>query len=106
MAFNPTKGPWKVVESSHKQGWSHWIETEKGTTVAAVSTLCTVPERDADTARLIAAAPELLEYLMGLVEAMKRGEIMTCDMCSKQTQETTAYLIGEAQALIAKVEGR
>lgn len=63
------------------------------------------PEVNDANARLIAAAPELLNYLCGVMEHIERGELMVCDMASRQNQEATAYMLGEIKAAIAKAKG-
>ena len=68
-----TAGPWRVVLGKGPESEIDcWIETGSGATLAQIFPICDSPENNA---RLIAAAPELLETLRDLVIAcnMPRG---------------------------------
>ena len=78
--MNHTLGPWSFVPSSHQREWHGWIEKNK-VTIAAI----TKSKEDEANARLIAAAPDLLENLADLLNACDRqafnggvtGEVLT-----------------------------
>ena len=59
-----TPGPWSCEDSPHKREWSHWIHTEDPSEF--VGAISTGPNEEAN-AHLIAAAPDLLEALQGLL---------------------------------------
>ena len=92
-----TKGPWKAVDSL-----SRWNVTtsDKPRTFNICSVNTNLVEQEAN-ARLIAAAPELLEALQTIV----------CCVRMNGPAGTTAYVISEermiaARAAIAKAEGK
>lgn len=67
-------GPWRTSESAHRNEWSHWIMTggNRDATIAAVTQIPQAPEKSDANARLIAAAPELLEACRSLLEEFDR----------------------------------
>ncbi|PVE25399.1 hypothetical protein DC522_05740 [Microvirga sp. KLBC 81] len=88
-----TPGPWEAkndhpteprifyIRGTHPGGWEQEIAV--------------LYNENGENARLIAAAPDLLEALDWLVTALKTG-----------TLATSGDLIGKAEAVIAKAEGR
>lgn len=90
-----TKGPWEIVpvESGVFGGgpW-HAIKGVQGDRVASVS--C------ANDAHLIAAAPEMLDALKGVVRTLEAFSYTT------QLGESQSRRLADAKAVIAKAEGR
>jgi len=82
MNTQHTPGPWVVYDDSN-DGKTNRIEiAARGKTVARI--YHSVPEEDLLNARLIAAAPDLLEALKDLRGAIKsRGVISTVKALSK-----------------------
>ncbi len=78
-----TKGPWKC-EIDSGEGWKGrylYVTVSAGATLIAYfdATFSEYPEADeeiAANARLMTAAPELLEALQGLMELESRGRLM------------------------------
>jgi hypothetical protein len=88
-----TPGPWVVYDDSN-DGKTNRIEiSARGKTVARI--YHSVPAEDLPNARLIAAAPDLLE-------ACKALEILFAPLAR---DSTTASWIDKARAAIAKAEG-
>ena len=105
-----TPGPWKVMAcpdhgGKHPYHDSRYIVTEgaqvdwnhDNTEWALESGICLCTMRDVHpaNARLIAAAPELLEALEALLEQADLGEV----------DEETALVVEQARAAIAKANG-
>ncbi len=87
-----TKGPWTVQEE-----WGdHYVVTEMGDYIAVASEIypeCSV-SIDEDDARLIAAAPEMLEALIYFVRRVREGSIR-----SKTTYSKYVYIIEKATGM-------
>lgn len=64
-----TPGPWITSESSHRIEWSHWIMTggDRDAMIAAAAEIPQAPGISDANARLIAAAPELLDVVQRLI---------------------------------------
>jgi hypothetical protein len=101
-----TKGPWEVSKAT---GFSIWASQSRQIATCAVK-VCRQDEKDCrDNARLIAAAPELLEALQKLVNECKgiislegpeiRGLISNTNFAVWELR------VKEAEAAIAKVKG-
>ena len=68
MSTKHTPGPWQAVNSGRHE-WSHWINGPDGqSSVVGVTRLARDPTRSDANARLIAAAPDLLEALSSCVK--------------------------------------
>lgn len=96
-----TPGPWKAERHSHIPG-RYAIRSTSGTTVGHTW--------DADAARLIAAAPELLEALKDcandLADMIKHHYRDTLDYPSqKQKYDADMQPVESARAAIAKATG-
>ena len=91
MSAEHTPGPWVVYDDSNN-GKTNRIEiAARGKTVARI--YHSVPEEDLPNARLIAAAPDLLEALQYMVNA--------CPAIDPSGEDAHA----RAQAIIAKATG-
>lgn len=88
----PTPGPW-IVRSGAK-GWGHVMDRE-GRSICAYGSTAFTPDERVATARLIAAAPEMLAALKSLCEA-DRDEL----------NDGTSDVWNQAIAAINKAEGR
>jgi hypothetical protein len=104
-----TPGPWHVVEKAeHKgKGILHIVE-EGGNSYWEIATLMTHDAELEANARLIAAAPELLEALEEIVTEL-HGAIYNRALSTWATKEV-AYkhadgLVEKYRALIAKAKG-
>lgn len=95
MDSKHTPGPWYAKGSSENRAWEV-AERNTGELVAELNTIDATGEADA---RLIAAAPDLLAALRGLVRDIEGREKRT-----GITQMGTA--IDAARAALAKAEGR
>lgn len=95
MSAAHTPGPWKFYDDSN-DGKTNRIEIVAiGKTVARI--YHSVPEEDLPNARLIAAAPELLEALAYALKDMEQVQEVACNRLS--------ISIGLARAAIAKATG-
>lgn len=95
--MNHTLGPWKVNFAQHRGDYS--IDNNNSSVEIARTS-------NRDDARLIAAAPELLEALKSAVARLdghERDEDSDddCPRCGKYT-----VMLGGLRAVIAKAEGR
>lgn len=71
----PTRGPWKTRTVRDASGRaSRTVVTASGTLVAKVSALAVLGEVADANAVLIAAAPDMLEALEGLLDLLKETE--------------------------------
>ena len=114
MDAKHTPGPWAATKADGKWLASEWepthphncyctwteVQDSNGHALALVFAESDTPERDAN-ARLIAAAPELLEALAGLRASIGR---MPADMSRPGWGEIVAALF-EADDAIAKAKG-
>jgi len=98
MSNTFTPGPWTVTEKPNDPCcWTHHVETAERDPNPVFEGFAKSHIADVDgeaNAKLIAAAPELLEALKQFVSHSKVGQIYG------------ATLIDEAAAAIAKAEGR
>lgn len=105
-----TPGPWEYGKATNYEGF---YIAPKGTlpTLAGCErfgknmTVCcfNFPGETEANARLIAAAPELLEALENLVETVEQAR--TAKFFNWQSGSHTAMMIGNARAAIAKAKG-
>lgn len=94
MTTTHTPGPWKITSEE-------FVDDAKGGPVARIYSRQTRPADELKAnAALIAAAPEMLEALNGLLEA-----ILKCEAPVGGKRETLAA-VDAARAAIAKAEGR
>jgi hypothetical protein len=105
--MNHTPGPWIVVENVNDIFIDSPIESNGGDESIEV---CRMSRQDEDpyitpNARLIAAAPELLEALKRLLGAIEADVKISPTMPVKISFETNGMAIDEARAAIAKAEG-
>jgi hypothetical protein len=99
MSAEYTPGPWVVYDDSNN-GKTNRIEiAARGKTVARI--YHSVPEEDLPNARLIAAAPDLLEALQLTVLQLTVLHLTN----PMALQITRADLVKKAQAIIAKATG-
>lgn len=94
-----TPGPWRIEPGEHL---AQWIVGPKGQTLCCDEWRDVLPDEANANARLIAAAPELLEALEGIIR-------MECDDCSHVPADCTRACSEEkilmAKAAIAKARG-
>lgn len=94
-----TPGPWEIARYTNYNGWSIWAEGRGCIAERWYPSACSEAENDEmkKTARLIAAAPELLAALKRLQASVFQSEPHepNCGCCYH-----------EAAAAIAKAEGR
>jgi hypothetical protein len=87
-----TPGPWRVGDAGHT---IFGAPDPTRNTPDQVATLCRTRFSTRSNARLIAAAPELLDALRGMLEWARRVE-----------QHTPGLEVAQAVTAIAKAEGR
>jgi hypothetical protein len=89
-----TPGPWTVYDDSN-DGKTNRIEiAARGKTVARIYQ--SVPEEDLPNARLIAAAPDLLEALKMAVSALERSDYIQMDGDSFDVVDVSRAAIARA----------
>ena len=95
MSTKHTPGPWRSALVSDKS-WHVGVYDNTGTQVALVkvASALSAPRRDAD-ARLIAAAPELLEALKAAFDLMVQEDFGTLTLVPK-LRAAIAKATGEA----------
>jgi hypothetical protein len=93
-----TPGPWLLVDSPHKREYSHWITAPQRQDLLIAAVLTGHVEQDAN-AKLIAAAPELLDALKDAVQTARNYYQLFHD-------ETWQARLVKWDAAIAKAEGR
>ena len=107
MSSKHTPGPWTVIKNGAGC-------RDVGTAITGLVTCFThgIPDdpTDAANARLIAAAPEMLQALTAVVEAMDKGgldELMCCNgrECGCRAATNGDLLVHELRFLIAKATG-
>ena len=99
---------WRVGTLDNKHTPYEVFSTENGGRRIAV---CHAKAEGDDTkanAHLIAAAPDLLEALVSVVQEMERGELV--EICGQQwlsriDHDTQEYRMGELRAILAKANG-
>lgn len=96
----PTPAPWWITRRKNKVGQRLQPSITAGVYQIAVMSCVSSSEGEAN-ARLIAAAPELLDVLRRVVAecAPDRGEKLRADRVWNE-------LLAEAEAVVAKAEGR
>lgn len=102
-ASKHTPGPW--VSVSAEGGWDGVAEAANRN-----STICTLSLNNPENARLLAAAPELLEALTAAVAAIDKGGLDDAMCCDGRHCGCRAATIGERLAhdlrdVIAKATG-
>lgn len=102
MATKHTPGPWKTGDfAQYRDDEDHRAIYQGGRLLALVAHMPgTYVEEQVATARLIAAAPELLEALRKTLRVANRR--ITANNHDAEWEET----IEQAEAVIAKAEGR
>lgn len=84
-----TKGEWKDIIVSSADGWFHRVIAIEGESVCNITTRNT--QRAQANAKLIAAAPDLLEALSLLYESLPDGYTSDClPLVRKAIQKATA----------------
>lgn len=113
--MNHTPGPWKVTEPDHRyDAWSVKQASEKSFSIAAIHSRHGGQDDEATAnARLIAAAPKLLEQrnelLAALVEMALGHHLQICPWTKPYPSESMPpkcdCYVGQAKATIAKAKG-
>lgn len=101
------------MTSKHTPGsWTLWGRADPSQVIASESGFVaqTVGGNDEANARLIAAAPELLQALTAVVEAIEKGDLddlMCCNGrdCGCRAATNSDLLVHDLRALIAKATG-
>lgn len=110
-----TPGPWTVSELDGRVigPVRTLVDTSSGTEVPQLQAVARVLDRIGDrlgeakaNARLIAAAPDLLEALQLVSLARTRGELCWCDVITLARSHEHSPACLAARAAIAKAEGR
>lgn len=106
MSSKHTPGPWTYQENS--DAYTHIVRGPTNCLICQLSQSTHV-EIEAN-ARLIAAAPEMLQALTAVVEAMDKGgldELMCCNgrECGCRAATNGDLLVHELRALIAEATG-
>ena len=110
-----TPGPWDVIPQNGAGPMiAHCYDTGNDINPTGLRLVCHVLERKASqevdraNARLIAAAPELLEALKGLLAVFAPGGNIAASEGSadRAVAEADAEAVAAANAAIAKAEGR
>ncbi len=95
--FKGCKGAW-THHTPH--GYQHsvggWIQSEKGK-VCDVTGLDVGRDTAFANAKLIAAAPDLLEALNSVMELQTRGYVVLGDKCTEMARAAIAKAIGEEE---------
>lgn len=94
MTLEFTPGPWKSVGHQTnrfhpKMFWTHTVETASGDTILA--SLEAHTDNDAANARLMAASPEMFEFIKYVAETT--------------VPDKYAHWKSQCQAIVAKIEG-
>lgn len=92
-----TPGPWHVMKGWDERSWM--VDSANGTPIAAVSD---TRLNARENARLIAAAPELLAALKGLIQE----EFVFENAQSPNIRAVVSRRVNAALAAIAKAEGK
>ena len=95
-----TKGPWEVSKHGVPEGIY-----QSGIYAGSESKDLAIVRTSEDDANLIAAAPELLEALERLLEAMYSDKEISPNMPVIISWETNGDAIRQARSAIAKVKG-
>ena len=96
-----TPGPWYVLETKHCVG-GPLGPNGIGSGIAMCGMRARTPEEQEANARLIAAAPDLLDALKGIVREIRAYSSPECD-----DADSIGYAeLKAADAAIAKAEGR
>ncbi|EMC4555965.1 hypothetical protein VEP33_004299 [Cronobacter sakazakii] len=111
MKFKGTPGPWEVMNATdvftqqgsangsgvvcdNDDGWQVAGCFNGKTFVQGELVTLSLSEKEAN-ARLIAAAPELLEALKSIMELQTRGYVVLGDKCTEMARAAIAKAIGE-----------
>ena len=96
--IKPTPGPWEAKPTGPWDGWDGWsVEDATGAVVCDAHGSQLDGRREAN-ARLIAAAPELLEALIELADEVADR----FDLDSPSTNPSIKHAVSSARAAIAK----
>ncbi|EGT4433448.1 hypothetical protein ACPIC8_003871 [Cronobacter sakazakii] len=113
MKFKGTPGPWEVMNATdvftqqgsangsgvvcdNDDGWQVAGCFNGKTFVQGELVTLSLSEKEAN-ARLIAAAPELLEALKSIMELQTRGYVVLGDKCTEMARAAIAKAIGEEE---------